>query len=171
MFEQLVSSTALEAHGLARMVAWGGLEGPSKHHLVARRGPGTVVGETAVMTRGVRTCSVVATGPVEVVVIPGDRFLQLLRSVPGLEGELKRVMAQRKAIRRMVEAVQQLGDIHSRIQAAREQERAAAAARGRRPAPKRMHSDGDVSPFGKPRTPPVAGGTAAGSARALRVDC
>lgn len=126
-------------------------------HLVARRGPGTLVGETAVMgRRGVRTCSVRAAGPVQVVCIEGAVFRALLASVPGLEVQLKQMVAQRKAIRRMVEAVQQLGQIHWRAKAAGRAR--GVDAEGVRPRPQKYlsESSGAVQRRGT-RTPAMVG--------------
>ena len=51
---------------------------------VGTAGPGTLVGEISLIDHGTRTATVTATTPMHLLVVPGQRFSQLLDEVPGL---------------------------------------------------------------------------------------
>lgn len=61
---------------------------------VAELGPGDSVGELGLLDHGVRTATVVADGPVEVLVIGPREFSALLHDVPSLSKKLLRHLAE-----------------------------------------------------------------------------
>lgn len=56
-------------------------------------GPGTLVGEISLIDHGTRTASVIARSPMHLMVVPGNRFAQLLEEVPGLPVVIMRDLA------------------------------------------------------------------------------
>jgi len=56
-------------------------------------GPGHLVGEISLIDHGPRTATVVAKTAMEVLVVPGNRFSQLLEEVPGLPVVIMRDLA------------------------------------------------------------------------------
>jgi len=65
--------------------------------VVATRGPGSYVGEIALLDHRPRTATVVAKTPVVIEVIGRREFRSLLEDAPELQGEILRTMAQRLA--------------------------------------------------------------------------
>ena len=70
-----------------------------RHHgdEIARLGPGDVVGETALVTRRLRTATVVALSPLELVHFTDRAIDQLARQVPGLADALEEIALERLA--------------------------------------------------------------------------
>jgi CRP-like cAMP-binding protein len=62
---------------------------------VARLGPGSFVGEIALLSRSPRTATVVATTPLHVLAIDGDSFVELLDALPELWLKVARALADR----------------------------------------------------------------------------
>lgn len=62
---------------------------------VAELGPGSVVGELGLLDRGPRTATVVADGPVEVLVLGPREFSALLDEVPTISHKLMKALAAR----------------------------------------------------------------------------
>ena len=62
---------------------------------VARLGPGSFVGEIALLSRSPRTATVVATTPLRVLAITGRDFVALLDSLPELWLKVARTLADR----------------------------------------------------------------------------
>lgn len=62
---------------------------------VAELGPGSVVGELGLLDRGPRTATVVAEGPVEVLVLGPREFSALLDEVPTISHKLMKALAAR----------------------------------------------------------------------------
>jgi CRP-like cAMP-binding protein len=62
---------------------------------VARLGPGSFVGEIALLSRSPRTATVVAVTPLEVLAIEGRSFVELLDSLPELWLKVARALAER----------------------------------------------------------------------------
>lgn len=60
---------------------------------VAELGPGSVIGELGLLDRGPRTATVVADGPVEVLVIGPREFSALLDDVPTINHKLLKSLA------------------------------------------------------------------------------
>lgn len=60
---------------------------------VAELGPGDAVGELGLLDKGVRTATVVADGPVDVLVIGPREFSGLLHQVPSLPQKLLKTLA------------------------------------------------------------------------------
>lgn len=60
---------------------------------VAELGPGAVIGELGLLDRGPRTATVVANGPVEVLVLGPREFSALLDNVPTISRKLMRALA------------------------------------------------------------------------------
>ena len=56
-------------------------------------GPSTLVGEISLIDHGPRTATVTASSPMDLLVIPGNRFAQLLEEVPGLPVVIMRDLA------------------------------------------------------------------------------
>ena len=56
-------------------------------------GPGTLVGEISLIDHGPRTATVTARSPLHLLVVPGNRFAQLLEEVPGLPVVIMRDLA------------------------------------------------------------------------------
>ena len=56
-------------------------------------GPSTLVGEISLIDHGPRTATVTASSPMNLLVIPGNRFAQLLEEVPGLPVVIMRDLA------------------------------------------------------------------------------
>jgi CRP/FNR family transcriptional regulator, cyclic AMP receptor protein len=56
-------------------------------------GPGALVGEISLIDHGPRTATVTASSPMHVLVVPGNRFAQLLEEVPGLPVVIMRDLA------------------------------------------------------------------------------
>lgn len=63
--------------------------------VVAHVGPGDVVGEIGVLKTHKRTASVVATSPVEAIVIYGPELTALKDTVPEVFAELERLVTER----------------------------------------------------------------------------
>ena len=59
----------------------------------ANVGPGTLVGEISLIDHGPRTATVTAASPMQLLVVPGNRFAQLLEEVPGLPVVIMRDLA------------------------------------------------------------------------------
>lgn len=76
--------------------------GPDDEMLVARMGPGSVIGEMGVLCDAHRTATVRARGEILALRIPGDVFREMLQEFPGmalavmrdLAGRLERTTAQ-----------------------------------------------------------------------------
>jgi CRP-like cAMP-binding protein len=64
-------------------------------NIVAQVGPGDVVGEIGVLKTHKRTASVVATSPVEVIVIYGPELTAMKETVPEVFAELERLVTER----------------------------------------------------------------------------
>jgi len=62
---------------------------------VARLGPGDVVGETAIVEHRLRTATVVAATPLDVVHFTDDAVSRLCREVPAFRQALARTVAER----------------------------------------------------------------------------
>ena len=62
---------------------------------VARLGPGSFVGEIALLSRSPRTATVVATTTLRVLAIEGSSFVELLDSLPELWLKVARALADR----------------------------------------------------------------------------
>jgi CRP-like cAMP-binding protein len=60
-----------------------------------RFGPGTVIGESAMIVRAERPAAARAVGDVEVMEIPRSVFLRVLREYPEIAEKIRRVMASR----------------------------------------------------------------------------
>jgi CRP-like cAMP-binding protein len=56
-------------------------------------GPGALVGEISLIDHGPRTATVSAKSPMHLLVVPGNRFAQLLEEVPGLPVVIMRDLA------------------------------------------------------------------------------
>lgn len=56
-------------------------------------GPSTLIGEVSLIDHGPRTATVTASSPMDLLVIPGNRFAQLLEEVPGLPVVIMRDLA------------------------------------------------------------------------------
>lgn len=56
-------------------------------------GPGTLVGEISLIDHGPRTATVTAATPLHLLVVPQNRFAQLLEEVPGLPVVIMRDLA------------------------------------------------------------------------------
>jgi CRP-like cAMP-binding protein len=56
-------------------------------------GPGSLVGEISLIDHGPRTATVSAKTPMHLLVVPGNRFAQLLEEVPGLPVVIMRDLA------------------------------------------------------------------------------
>ena len=63
--------------------------------VIARLGPGDVVGEIGVLQTHFRTATVVATSPVDAIVMYGQELTALTRTLPGVLAELERLIAER----------------------------------------------------------------------------
>lgn len=62
---------------------------------VAELGPGAIIGELGLLDRGPRTATVVADGPVDVLVIGPREFAALLDDVPSITHKLLKSLASR----------------------------------------------------------------------------
>lgn len=62
---------------------------------VAELGPGSIIGELGLLDRGPRTATVVADGPVEVLVIAPREFAALLDDVPSITHKLLKSLASK----------------------------------------------------------------------------
>lgn len=62
---------------------------------VAELGPGSIIGELGLLDRGPRTATVVADGPVDVLVIAPREFAALLDDVPSITHKLLKTLAAR----------------------------------------------------------------------------
>lgn len=62
---------------------------------VAELGPGAIIGELGLLDRGPRTATVVAEGPVDVLVIGPREFAALLDDVPSITHKLLKSLAAR----------------------------------------------------------------------------
>ncbi|CAG9467698.1 unnamed protein product [Pedinophyceae sp. YPF-701] len=83
---------------------------------LARREAGDVVGEAALLGQAeVRTATVRAVTRVEALEVDRSGLEKLAEAFPRLQHELRRVMAERTATRRMMEAFERLADLHRRI--------------------------------------------------------
>jgi CRP-like cAMP-binding protein len=63
--------------------------------VIAQMGPGDVVGEIGVLQTHLRTATVVATSPVDAIVMYGPELTALTQSLPGVLAELERLIAER----------------------------------------------------------------------------
>jgi CRP/FNR family cyclic AMP-dependent transcriptional regulator len=63
--------------------------------VVAKLGPGDVVGERGVVERGLRNATVVATSPVRAVFLTGDQLRQLQQDHPEVEQRLRAILDER----------------------------------------------------------------------------
>jgi CRP-like cAMP-binding protein len=62
---------------------------------IARMGPGDVVGEIGVLRTHIRTATVVATSPIEAIVMYGPELTALRASMPHVWAELERLVEER----------------------------------------------------------------------------
>jgi len=60
---------------------------------VGTAGPGTLVGQVSLIDHGTRTATVTAKTPMHLLVVPAQRFTQLLDEVPGLPLAIMRDLA------------------------------------------------------------------------------
>ena len=65
--------------------------------VIARLGPGDVVGEIGVLKTNVRTATVIATSPVEAIVMYGPELTALKGTMPHVWAELERLVEERTA--------------------------------------------------------------------------
>jgi CRP-like cAMP-binding protein len=77
--------------GLVKLVVYKG----RTQIVLALRGPGDVVGELAGITGNPRSAAVVCTGPVAVLRIRGEEFVDFLRHFPAADEVLRRTVAER----------------------------------------------------------------------------
>ncbi|MBQ0985740.1 Crp/Fnr family transcriptional regulator [Streptomyces sp. F63] len=63
--------------------------------ILAVRGAGSVVGDLAAVDRGPRSATITALGPLDTLVIPGDRFRGFLASHPAANGPIMRQLSSR----------------------------------------------------------------------------
>lgn len=63
--------------------------------VIAQMGPGDVVGEIGLLNYSKRTATVVATSPIEAIVMYGPELMAMKRSVPEVFEELERLVAER----------------------------------------------------------------------------
>ena len=73
---------------------------------VARLGPGSYVGEIALLSRSPRTATVVAATPLRVLAISGADFVELLDGIPELWLKVARTLADRVDADEAAEAVE-----------------------------------------------------------------
>ncbi len=65
--------------------------------VIARIGPGDVVGEIGVLKTHIRTATVIATSPVEAIVMYGPELTGLKGTMPHVWAELERLVEERSA--------------------------------------------------------------------------
>jgi len=63
--------------------------------VIAQMGPGDVVGEIGLLNYSRRTATVVATSPIEAIVMYGPELMAMKKSVPEVFEELERLVAER----------------------------------------------------------------------------
>lgn len=63
--------------------------------ILAVRGAGSVVGDLAAVDRGPRSATITALGPLDTLVIPGDRFRGFLATHPAANGPIMRQLSSR----------------------------------------------------------------------------
>jgi len=63
--------------------------------VIAQMGPGDVVGEIGLLNYSRRTATVVATSPIEAIVMYGPELMAMKKSVPQVFEELERLVAER----------------------------------------------------------------------------
>ncbi len=63
--------------------------------VIAQMGPGDVVGEIGLLNYSRRTATVVATSPIEAIVMYGPELMAMKKSVPEVFAELERLVAER----------------------------------------------------------------------------
>jgi CRP-like cAMP-binding protein len=73
------------------------MDAPQGPALLRTMGPGHLFGETAVLYQGPRSATIRAKSDVTALRLPGQVFLELLRSDPGLAVEVAVILAQRLA--------------------------------------------------------------------------
>jgi CRP-like cAMP-binding protein len=98
---ELPAGTALAQEGTPGreffMVLAGEVEVSRKHRLVATRGPGSHLGEIALLERCPRTATLVAKTPVSVAVASQGEFASMLQLVPEIAERLDASTTQRLA--------------------------------------------------------------------------
>ena len=62
---------------------------------VADLGPGDFLGEIALVRQGARTASVIATGPVQLLVIDAEGFRRMSRSMPSVAAQINAAIEER----------------------------------------------------------------------------
>ncbi|CAG9463826.1 unnamed protein product [Pedinophyceae sp. YPF-701] len=104
--EELMERAALTAESLGNAVreseGW---------QILARKGPGDVVGEMAVINQSIRTASLRAATDVVALEVNKSALRAVAEAHPRLQHELKRLVAERTATRRMAEAFEQLAGL------------------------------------------------------------
>ncbi|CAG9460235.1 unnamed protein product [Pedinophyceae sp. YPF-701] len=82
---------------------------------LAHRGPGDVIGEMGLMGEQTRTASVVAIDEVLALQVDISALGVICDAVPRLQHDLKTLMAERTATRRMMEAFEQLAGLEAHV--------------------------------------------------------
>ncbi|CAG9465073.1 unnamed protein product [Pedinophyceae sp. YPF-701] len=108
--EHLVRTAAESCDALGRAMRHEG-----GFRVLARISAGDVVGEIGLLGNSVRTASVRALTRLEVLEVSRSALATIAASAPLLQHDLKRVVAQRTATRRMMEAFEQLAGLHQRF--------------------------------------------------------
>lgn len=66
---------------------------------IARLGPGEIIGEAAIMNRSLRTASIVAATPLELLHFTADALARLMEEIPSFKKALEDTAATRAAAR------------------------------------------------------------------------